>query len=372
MRRSPRPAPERRAYRGVAVALTLTASFALASCGQSSDPGGSGSEGGANSGNAATKRIGDFGPCGPKDGKALPGRMNIQTVGSFPRTVPTVMGKTTIKDNPQTVAALDSSYVDAALALGAKVVAYTRFPGCDDKVPPYLGPDTQKYAGNAQPVGELESPDLDKLHQIKPDLIVSAKVRHEKVYDQLSGIAPTVFSETTGPTWKENLRLMAKALGKEQLAESQIKTYEQRAREVGDAIRKKVGHNPTVSLVRFVSGEPTVRLYGSQSYPGIVLDDTGLARPKGQPNPTDDLSTDISQENILKLDAESIFVSTFADPENQSQQVRSDFEKNPLWGKLKGEKVSVSDVTWGTAVSLQGAHRMLDDLATHFGVDPAR
>lgn len=371
MRRSLRPEPRRGYRRGPAVALTLIASFALASCGQSSDPGGS-AEGGGNQGNKEAKQLGDFNECGPKGGKQLPGKMNIQSVGSFPRTLDTVMGKTTIKQRPQTVAALDSSYVDAALALGANVVAYTRFPGCGNKMPEYLNPAAKEHAANAKPVGDLETPDLDKLHQIKPDLVVSAQVRHEKIHDQLSGIAPTVFSETTGPTWKDNHRLLGKALGKEQLANAQLKTYEQRAREVGDAIRKKVGHNPTVSLVRFVGGESTVRLYGSNSYPGMVLDDTGLARPKGQPNPKEDLATEISQENILKLDAENIFVSTFTDPENQSEQVRSEFQKNPLWGKLKGKKVTVSDVSWGTAVSLHGAHRMLDDLAKHFGVDPGR
>ncbi|MQA12201.1 MAG: ABC transporter substrate-binding protein [Pseudonocardiaceae bacterium] len=353
-------------HRGAAVAVALVASFGLAACGQSTDP----STGGAQP--AKAKQLGSFTPCGPKAEIPLPDTMNIQTVGKFPREVNSAMRKTSIKNRPQTVAALDSSYVDAALALGAKVIAYTRFPGCGNELPKYLGSDSKRLAGDAQPVGELDTPDLDKLHQIQPDLIVSAKIRHEKIHDQLSGVAPTVFSETTGATWKDNLRLLGNALGKEQLAEARIKNYEERARKVGAAIRTKVGHNPTVSLVRFVGGESTVRLYSSASYPGIVLDDTGLARPKGQPNPSDDIAAEISQENILKLDADAIFVSTFADPENQSQQVRNDFEKNPLWGKLKGEKLTVSDVSWGTSVSLQGAHGMLDDLAKHFGVDPAR
>jgi iron complex transport system substrate-binding protein len=32
----------------------------------------------------------------------------------------------------------------------------------------------------------------------------------------------------------------------------------------------------------------------------------------------------------------------------------------------------VSDLTWMSAVGLQGAHAMLDDVATTFSVDPAR
>ncbi|NUT10747.1 MAG: iron siderophore-binding protein, partial [Nonomuraea sp.] len=36
------------------------------------------------------------------------------------------------------------------------------------------------------------------------------------------------------------------------------------------------------------------------------------------------------------------------------------------------EKHEVSDLTWMSAVGLQGAHAMLDDLARLFGVDPAK
>ncbi|MFC7719507.1 hypothetical protein [Nonomuraea recticatena] len=45
---------------------------------------------------------------------------------------------------------------------------------------------------------------------------------------------------------------------------------------------------------------------------------------------------------------------------------------NPLWGKLKGEKHDVTDTTWMSAVGIQGAHSILDDLAKIFEVDPAR
>ncbi|TCP56719.1 iron complex transport system substrate-binding protein [Tamaricihabitans halophyticus] len=368
MRSSSRPAFRRRPYRGTATALTLVAAFGLAACGQTSDPAGGDAQGEQQQ-NVET--LGDFTECGPREGKSLPGTMSAQNVGDFPRQVRTAMGETTIDKRPTQVAALDSSYVDAALALGANVTAYTRFPGCGDEIPPYLAGEAKRLAADAEPVGELDTPDLDKLHEIQPDLIVSAKVRHEKIYDQLSGIAPTVFSETTGPTWKDNHLLIGEALGKRELAEAQIKNFEERARKVGDAIKRE--HNdPTFSLVRFVGGESTVRLYASESYPGIVLDDTGLSRPKDQPNPEGELSTDISQENILKLDADTIFVSAFADPENQSEQVRGEFAQNPLWDKLTGKQVNVSDVSWGTAVSLYGAHAMLDDLAEYFEVDPAR
>ena len=40
-------------------------------------------------------------------------------------------------------------------------------------------------------------------------------MRHEKVYEQLKAIAPTVFSETLRGEWKDNFKFYAKALNKE-------------------------------------------------------------------------------------------------------------------------------------------------------------
>ncbi|WP_020668756.1 ABC transporter substrate-binding protein [Amycolatopsis nigrescens] len=290
--------------------------------------------------------------------------------GGFPRTVQHAMGETTIEKQPQTVAALDASYIGAALSLETKLVAYTKYRS-QENLPDYLG-DDRKYGDGARMIGDLESPDIEQLYDIKPDLIVSAKIRHEKIYNELGNVAPTVFSQTTGATWKENIRMLAKALGKEQLGEQKIGAFEQRAKRLGDSIRAKLGRNPSITLARFTEGEPTVRLYSSASFPGIVLADTGLKRPDGQPDKQDKISVDISQEDIPKLDADQIFTATYSDPSKDAVNPKDQFKSNPLWGTLKGKISEVDDLTWLTSVSLQGAHHILDDLATQFEVDPAR
>ena len=195
--------------------------------------------------------------CGaPADTPAAPAE------GGFPITITDAMGQVTVPKQPVRVAALDASYVDAAIALETPVIAYTAYRGIADELPSYLGPDAQKYGAEAQSVGTLADPNLEKLATLAPDLIVSAKVRHEGAHPRLTSIAPTVFSETTGPTWKENIRLLGRAVGKTALAEQKIGAYEDRARRIGDAVRAKLGHNPTISVVRF-AGEPTVRLYSA-------------------------------------------------------------------------------------------------------------
>ncbi|GAB3414950.1 ABC transporter substrate-binding protein [Flindersiella endophytica] len=285
----------------------------------------------------------------------------------FPRTIEHAMGSTEIKSKPKRVLALDASYVDDALLLDTQVVGFTSYRAIHDKLPDYLGADRDTYAADAVSVGTLEEPSLEKIYQLKPDLIVSAKVRHEKIYQELSAIAPTVMSESTGPTWKENVRLLAKALGEEKKADAEISAYEKRAKAIGDEINAKAG-NPTISVVRFVDG-PT-RLYQKASFSGIVLQDAGLARPKSQD--VEDFAAEISEERIADADADHIFVTTYADEAGSGAKTKAKFEQNPLWKLLSGQVHEVDDALWMTPCSIQGAEYILDDLAKTFGVDPQR
>jgi len=285
------------------------------------------------------------------------------------RVVTHAMGETEIPAQPKRVVALDQSFVDAVLTLETPVVGYTTYRAIEEGFPDYLGPLAATYATEAISVGELQEPSLEQITALKPDLIVSAKVRHEALYGQLSQIAPTVFSETTGAIWKDNLRLMGQALGKEQLADTRIAEFELRAATIGTEIREAAGGAlPTVSVVRFTD-EATVRLYTERSYSGVVLQEVGFPRPSGQPT-ADAIAVDISQERILDLDADHIFVATYPDPNTDAPKAQ--FLSNPLWSRLRGAQHDVSDVVWMSAVGIQGAHTMLDDIARTFAVSPVR
>lgn len=295
------------------------------------------------------------------------------STGAFPRTVEHALGSTEIPEAPKRVVALDTSYSDAVLLLETDLVGYVTYR--TDGLPDYLGDARTEYAGDAVAVGALASPSLEKIAELQPDLIVSAKVRHGEIYDQLSKIAPTVMSETTGPTWKDNIRLLGQALGKEDLAEQKLAAYEERAAAVGNAVNA-AADNPTVTVVRF-AGEPTARLYRTTSFSGIVLEDAGIARPaSASPDPADpkSIANNISPELISEAEADLIVVSTYT-PTDGSTSVAEHAEPfltNPLWTNLQGRKIDVNDAEWMAAVSVQGADVILDDLAGAFGVDAQR
>jgi iron complex transport system substrate-binding protein len=278
----------------------------------------------------------------------------------YPRTITHDKGTTEISEQPQRIVALDNSLVEAVVLLERPLVGGISSYRDQTGFPPYLG-DAVK---DTEDVGPLEQPDLEAIAALEPDLIVSATVRHDALYDELGKIAPTVFVKTTGPQWRENITFLGEALGVEDKAAEELAEYKAHAKEVGDAVNAEAG-DPTISIVRFLDG-PT-RLMAKSSFIGHILSDAGLARPEAQD--VDEFSVEIGEEGIRSADADHIFVSTFSGGDANKEL----FERNPLWSQLEavkaGDVTEVRDEIWMTSVSVQGAHQVLDDLAKTFGVD---
>jgi iron complex transport system substrate-binding protein len=301
------------------------------------------------------------------------------TVAAFPRTVEHAMGTTAIPAPPTRVVTLDMSFVDAALALDQPIVGYVLYQDPDGSLPAYFGDALPTLAADATYLGDLLEPNLEQVAAARPDLILTSKVRHEALYDQLSAIAPTVMSESAGAGWKDNIRLTGAALGKEGRAADVIADFEARAAAVGAAINAAAG-DPVVSIIRVASPD-AFRLYQRASFIGVVLDDAGLARPVNQQSQDPArFMVEASYEQLAEADAgaDRLFYTIFGNEDPADEQAaagRALLEGNPLWSALPtvqaGTALEMSDETWMSAVGLFGAHTVLDDLAATFGVDPA-
>src|SRR5947209_7720336 len=108
-----------------------------------------------------------------------------EAAGGPTRTVKHAMGETKVPDKPQRVVVLDTDKLDTLASLGLKPVGAAA-PAEKMRFPAYLGVTDLKA------VGTLQEPDLDAIRALKPDLILGSKFRQEKLYDELSTIAPTV------------------------------------------------------------------------------------------------------------------------------------------------------------------------------------
>jgi iron complex transport system substrate-binding protein len=273
------------------------------------------------------------------------------------REITHAMGTTKVPADPKRVVVLDTDKIDTALSLGVTPVGAAT-AGEAKSWPTYFG--EEKLAGIKE-VGVLTEPDLEAINALKPDLILGSKFRQEKFYDELKAIAPTVFTEKVGVTWKENFLLDGKALGKEQQAKDLLTAYETRAKEfgtkLGDAANRKV------SIVRFMPTE--IRVYGPDSFSGIVIGDTGLGRPERQllRGKEDRRMDRVSPERIGEVDGDVIFVTAYGEKAAAEQ---AKVTGGTLWKALPAVKAGkahvVSDQIWMTGIGVGAANKILDDL----------
>lgn len=218
-------------------------------------------------------------------------------------------------------------------------------------------------------VGVEHEVNLEKIAALKPDLIIGNKLRQEAVYDKLSAIAPTVFSETLRGDWKENFQLYAKALNLEKKGNKVLSDFDAKAADLKQKLGDKV--NQEVSVVRFMAG--TARIYYTDSFSGVIFDQLGFKRPKQQEelftgnNKLGKLAIEVGKELIPKMDGDILFYFTYA-PEGDQEALNTakEWTSDPLWKNLNavknGNAHEVNDAIWNTAGGVIAANQMLDEL----------
>lgn len=276
-----------------------------------------------------------------------------QGPGVFPRTVKQAMGNTEIKTKPQRVVVLDTGELDAVLALGITPVGMVTTEGANP-VPTYLA---ERVKGVAT-VGTIQQLNLEAIAALKPDLILGSKLRAEKLYPQLSEIAPTVFSIRPGYPWKENFQLIGAALGMQDQAVKILNEYAAAAKKLST----EVPAGTTISLVRFMPGK--IRLYANKSLIGVILHDAGLARPANQN--VDDLAVEISAENIDQAAGDYIFYTSYGKPDATGETtVIQGSGWKALAAVKDGKATRVNDDVWFLGLGPIGAQQVVKELGEY-------
>ncbi|MFF3109609.1 ABC transporter substrate-binding protein [Kitasatospora sp. NPDC057904] len=273
------------------------------------------------------------------------------------RTVRHARGESTVPARASRVVVLDTDALDSAVTLGIiPVGATTVSDGAG--FPDYLPGDR---LADTKAVGAIGQPNLEAIAALRPDLILSNQVRDDKRYDQLAKIAPTVLSKTTGPTWKENVRLHAEALGRQAEAAAAEAAYQAKVRDLITALGGPAKAAATrVEMARFLAGAPT-RLYLNDTFVGSLFKGLGVGRPANQDKPG--FSLEISPEQVDQAAADVIFYSVYGDA------AKSDQPKilgGALWRNLdavrNGRVFQVDDGLWMLGIGYTGAGLILDQM----------
>lgn len=277
------------------------------------------------------------------------------------REISHAMGVTDVPDSPQRVVILTNEGTEALVHLGVIPVGAAQSWDGD----PW-------YSHLAEPLvdtvslGTETGINLEQVAALEPDLIIGTRVRQEKVYGQLSAIAPTVFSETIGETWLDNYQFYGEVLGLGEEAAANVEALKARATSLRSSLGEAVDED--VSLVRFSPGR--TRIYYRGTFPGVVLDLVGFSRPAAQDRA--DNFEEVQKERIAEMGGDRIFYfSNDLDPEDAVANLE-DWMSDPLWNNLEAVKAGrayrVSEMVWNAGGGILCAHMMLDDIARIYGV----
>ena len=237
-------------------------------------------------------------------------------------TVTDVRGEVEIPADPQRIVDL-SGNSDILSILGYDVIGTANSDAYDyTKLPSYL----EETLSGAEILGYSyqDTMDVEAIMNLNPDLIVISTIQ-EKMYDQLSEIAPTVMIQLEALNWKDDVRALGKVFGKEEVANEWIANYEAKAKEAGDKIKSEFGEDTTyLSILANPNG---FNVFDGAGFGDVLYSDMGLAKPVGMPEQTDVSLPVVSYEGLASIQADYIFVMW-------SDEELAQLKSNPIWNSL--------------------------------------
>ena len=241
-------------------------------------------------------------------------------------TVTDVRGEVEIPETPERIVDL-SGNSDILSILGYKVVGTANSDAYDyTKFPTYL----EETLKGAEILGYSmqDTMDIEAVMNLNPDLIVISTVQ-EKMYDQLSEIAPTVMIQLEALNWKDDVKAFAKVFNKEDVANKWLADYEGKAKEAGDKIKAEYGKNTT--YLSFLASGGQFFIFDGAGFGSVLYEDMGLAKPEGMPEQSDISLPVVTYEGLASIKSDYIFL--ISTPEDLKQ-----LESNAIWNSLPAVK----------------------------------
>ncbi|MNH95498.1 putative ABC transporter substrate-binding lipoprotein YhfQ precursor [compost metagenome] len=241
------------------------------------------------------------------------------------KTFTHALGKTEVPEKVERVVALTPHFADHLASLGIIPVGSVVREGGDFE--PYIA----SLLKGTESIGQSSAPNLEKVLQLKPQLILGEEKSHSKPYEALSKIAPTlIYSEKDmEQDWAKIFLEVAAATGKEQLGKDKLKEFETKTKTLKEKLGAKLGEQ---TVVFFKVTDKDTRVLGRKSPLGkIAYDQLGLKYPAGLPDEEGEIK--IAIEKLPELNPDHIFLLDVNVPDYVNKM--NETMKTPLWTSLK-------------------------------------
>ncbi|ABW31689.1 ABC transporter substrate-binding protein [Acaryochloris marina] len=258
------------------------------------------------------------------------------STGTDCRTITHDLGETEVCGQPQKVVTIGPNLLELLLALEVQPIAhaeYFPFPSRQfdqpDQQIPYLGKYLTRQPDN---VGTAESPSLEAIAKLKPDLILADSIKNKDEYELLSKIAPTLLFDYSGAgsAWQTDLEALGQALQKADKATTMVAESQQQVAKLKQELQPIVAKDPKVLLLLSEQLSQGVRLETANSSCGALLEDVGFeVVVPADLSQSQEPSHVISLESLTNLDMDWILIEGFSSqntaktPTPEEQQVKA-------------------------------------------------
>lgn len=218
-------------------------------------------------------------------------------------TVRDAKGEVAIPAEPKRIVDL-SGNSDILSLLGYSVAGTANSDAYDyTQLPTYLQEPLQgaKILGYSM----QDTMDIEGILELHPDLIIISGVQ-EKMYEQLKKIAPTLMVELAQTDWRQDVNTFARMMQQEDRAASWLKSYDEKAKKAGAAVRKANGEDTTYLALLASGGQLFV--FDAAGIGNVLYEDMGLKKPANMPRQDSISLPVISYEGLADLDADHLIV----------------------------------------------------------------
>ncbi|MCE5037891.1 ABC transporter substrate-binding protein [Staphylococcus auricularis] len=272
-------------------------------------------------------------------------------------------GKAVIPDDVETVVALEYSFVDALVALDMEVAGIA-----DDGDRNNLIQPLRDHVGDYKSVGSRLDPDLDKIKEVQPQLIIADENRHSEIYDQLEEIAPTLLLRSFNADYNENIdvfRIIGYAVSKESEAQKRLEQHEETMKANND----KITIDKSIETLPAVVSERGVTAHGLKSHMSSLLDVLDFKLSLTQeleesvPEYMNGDYLEFTYDQLAELNPQRLILMVADENEDSVQSLKD----SDIWHNLdavKNNRVHFTDrELWAKSRGLISTEQLVDDMS---------
>jgi len=281
------------------------------------------------------------------------------------RTVNGTLGSVTIHGTPTRIVALEFSFVDDLVQVGISPVGIA-----DDNDPTRIIPPVRAKLGQYTSVGLRQTPNLETIASLHPDLIIADATRDVNIYNQLQKIAPTVALDSLQEAYLPNLHaaiVVGQAVNKCGAMVRRVEQDKLVMQRMKNAVMKATnGKGETRRTMFVVDTNKIWNVHSNLAYTPSLLQAIGITPANVLPPTKANLGNPyivMTEEDLLANNPDIMFAAN-----NPPNALYDTWSKDALWQNLNAVKnhqvYLVNTNLWSKARGLE-AGELIAQQAVH-------